>query len=351
MNIPAQQHLLNAYSESNPFLVDVAKACHHGSSDFTVDFLKKVRPRVNVFSSGDNKSFDHPMADALGAAGRHARGDHPLLFCTELARAHTRAGIHYGLINARSNGTTLVMAQMKEQHGRTDVWDSYVVPWHGRFPHCSITRDQIENVLRDFNQLAKDEYGITVEELLADDDPIRLERLTGILVKQPFATSKFREQNDPVSETGAPTMWIWDAEKLRGGVSGAEKEYELLKKLCEPGSWNEGPNQASGLTWEQFEFEVNQERGLFKVAALYLKDRLNERETKTIAEYYTAEESEAVRRSLDLATILAQGAIVGPIMSAIGVPGLAVGLALYVADYGASRLFDRNLDRKGDHYK
>ena len=135
LNIPAQQHLLDAHNLDNPFRVDVAKACHHGSSDFTVDFLKKVRPRVNVFSSGDNKSFDHPMADALGATGRHARGDHPLLFSTELARAHTRTGIHYGLINARSNGSTLVMAQMKEQHRRTDVWDSYEVPWHGRFPH------------------------------------------------------------------------------------------------------------------------------------------------------------------------------------------------------------------------
>ena len=134
LNIPAQKHLLKAHANDNPFQVDVAKACHHGSSDFTVDFLKKVRPHVNVFSSGDNKSFDHPMADAVGATGRHTRGDHPLLFSTELARAEARSGTHYGLINARSNGTILVMAQMKEQHKKADVWDSYTVPWKGRFP-------------------------------------------------------------------------------------------------------------------------------------------------------------------------------------------------------------------------
>ena len=113
--------------------MDVAKACHHGSSDFLVKFLKKVRPQVNVFSSGDNKSFDKPMADALGAAGRHTRGDHPLLFSTEMARAVSGSSTHYGLINARSNGSVLTMAQMKEQHSKADVWDSYTVPWKGKF--------------------------------------------------------------------------------------------------------------------------------------------------------------------------------------------------------------------------
>ena len=137
LNIPAQKHLLASQGDENPFQVDVAKACHHGSSDFSVDFLNKVRPHVNVFSSGDNKSFDHPMADAVGAAGRYTRGDHPLLFLTELARAETRSRTHYGLINARSNGTTLVMAQMKEQHKKADVWDSYTVPWQGRFPEVA----------------------------------------------------------------------------------------------------------------------------------------------------------------------------------------------------------------------
>ena len=135
LNIPAERHLIEFYEDQeNPFKVDVAKACHHGSSDYDVDFLKLVRPRVNVFSSGDNKSFDHPMADALGAAARHTRGNHPLLFSTELARANSSSGTHYGLINLRSNGKVMAMAQMKEQHkGKADVWDSYTVPWHGKF--------------------------------------------------------------------------------------------------------------------------------------------------------------------------------------------------------------------------
>ena len=133
LNIPAQDHLIKAHGNTNPFQVDVAKACHHGSSDFKIAYLEKVNPQVNVFSSGDNKSFDHPMADAVGAIGHYTRGTHPLLFSTELARADNSKGIHYGLINARSNGQTLVMAQMKEQHKRADIWDSFTVPWSGAF--------------------------------------------------------------------------------------------------------------------------------------------------------------------------------------------------------------------------
>ena len=133
LNIPAQRHLLRHYGDDHLFQVDVAKACHHGSSDFDIDYIKMVNPQVNVFSSGDNKSFDHPMADALGAIGKYARGDYPLLFSTEIARANSSSRVHYGLINARSNGTVLAMAQMKEQRRRADIWDSYTVPWPGRF--------------------------------------------------------------------------------------------------------------------------------------------------------------------------------------------------------------------------
>ena len=136
LNIPAERHLIEAYKDcdENPFEVTVAKACHHGSSDFTTDFLKRIRPYSTVFSSGDNKSFDHPMPDAIGAAAKHSRGDIPLLFSTELGRALSSKGTHFGLVNLRSNGKEMVMAQMKEQHNRADVWDSFSVPYEGRFP-------------------------------------------------------------------------------------------------------------------------------------------------------------------------------------------------------------------------
>jgi hypothetical protein len=135
LNIPAEKYLMKQYANANPFRVTVAKSCHHGSSDFTVDYLKRVKPCVNVFSSGDNKSFDHPTADAVGTAARWTLGTMPLFFSTELGRAHSSSGVHYGLVNVRSNGTVLVAAQMKEQHkNKSDVWDSFTIPWKGKFP-------------------------------------------------------------------------------------------------------------------------------------------------------------------------------------------------------------------------
>ncbi|WP_034798069.1 hypothetical protein, partial [Hyphomonas beringensis] len=72
--------------------------------------------------------------DAVGALCRHTSGDFPLFFSTELARAVSGESTHYGLINARFNGEVLAMAQMKEQHtNKADVWDSFTVPWKGRF--------------------------------------------------------------------------------------------------------------------------------------------------------------------------------------------------------------------------
>lgn len=134
LNIPAQLHLMKHYGDENPFKADVSKACHHGSSDFHIDFLKLVKPKANVVSSGDQKTFDHPVADAVGALARHTEGNFPLFFSTELARATSAKKIHFGLINARSNGTILAMAQMKESHkNKADVWDSFTVPWKGKF--------------------------------------------------------------------------------------------------------------------------------------------------------------------------------------------------------------------------
>ena len=69
------------------FEADVLKACHHGSADFTEDFLKAANPIATVVSSGDDESHSHPRPDALGSFGRYGRGTRPLIFSTELARS------------------------------------------------------------------------------------------------------------------------------------------------------------------------------------------------------------------------------------------------------------------------
>jgi beta-lactamase superfamily II metal-dependent hydrolase len=127
LNSEAERYLLTHHPGTAPFRADVAKACHHGSADFTVDFMDAVRPYATVFSTGDNENYAHPSADALGAAGKYSRGDRPLVWSTEIGRSYKNGGeeIHYGLVNCRTDGSALGMAQMFEKRRPGDMWDCY----------------------------------------------------------------------------------------------------------------------------------------------------------------------------------------------------------------------------------
>ena len=154
------------------FGADIAKACHHGSADFTDNFLACVNPAATVISSGDEESHAHPRSDTLGAIGHHGRGHRSLIFSTELARstreftnradspwfqaceleakakveadpakkaallAAAKAGHElekktnvtvYGSINLRSDGEKVVLAYMLEKPSRSRRWDVYTL--------------------------------------------------------------------------------------------------------------------------------------------------------------------------------------------------------------------------------
>lgn len=185
LNIPAEEHLLRHYTGLDPepatsqdadrlvaearkvFEADVAKACHHGSADFTSLYLRAVNSIATVVSSGDDESHAHPRPDALGTIGKWGRGDRPLIFSTELARSAKetirnpnalRAEIRdlfkmreqaddeevkvrldgkiqkllekiertvsvYGLINLRTDGKRVVLAQKLEKTSPRGEWD------------------------------------------------------------------------------------------------------------------------------------------------------------------------------------------------------------------------------------
>ena len=129
LNSAAERYLMKKYAGNNPFEVDVAKACHHGSSDFTEEFMSLVKPYATVISSGDNESHAHPRADAIGCAGKYSKSKRPLVYSTELARSvnmRTRE-ILFGMINLRCDGKNIYISQMKEAKNATDLWDSYEV--------------------------------------------------------------------------------------------------------------------------------------------------------------------------------------------------------------------------------
>ena len=129
LNTKSETYLMQKYGVLNPFETDVAKSCHHGSSDFTEKFMQLINPYATVISSGDNESFSHPRADAIGCAGRYSRGPRPLVYSTELARSvdlRSRT-ILFGMINCRCNGSKIYISQMKEVKNYADLWDSYQV--------------------------------------------------------------------------------------------------------------------------------------------------------------------------------------------------------------------------------
>ena len=89
------QRLLLTYHPEDEFAADVAKACHHGAEEVSLDFLKAMQARVTVVSSGDNEAYSHPRPLVLGASARYGRESvddkgrriPPLVYSTELSRS------------------------------------------------------------------------------------------------------------------------------------------------------------------------------------------------------------------------------------------------------------------------
>ena len=126
--------------------VDIAKSCHHGSDDFTVDFLRVLNPIATIVSSGDDEPYAHPRPEALGAIGKFSRIDRPLIFSTELARSgkefvelsanpstakqKERVVTYYGMINVRTDGEKVVIAQKLERISGSKNWDIHTMVWN-----------------------------------------------------------------------------------------------------------------------------------------------------------------------------------------------------------------------------
>ena len=88
LNEESEEELLREHQSGVIDLTaEVFKVPHHGSDDFSVDFVKAVSPVVSVISSGDEsarKEYIHPRATLIGALGRHSRLDEPVIFVTEM---------------------------------------------------------------------------------------------------------------------------------------------------------------------------------------------------------------------------------------------------------------------------
>lgn len=125
--------------------VDIAKSCHHGSADFSTEFLRAVNPIATIISSGDDEPYAHPRPDTLGTIGKHSRGKRSLIFSTELARSGKefvevaklkdsdkkleRVVTVYGMINVRADGEKAIIAQKLEKVVGKTNWDIHKLRW------------------------------------------------------------------------------------------------------------------------------------------------------------------------------------------------------------------------------
>ena len=142
-----EAELEKAIVKARSFLeVDIAKSCHHGSADFSTEFLRAVNPVATIISSGDDEPYAHPRPDTLGTIGKHSRGKRSLIFSTELARSGKefvevaklkdsekkleRVVTVYGMINVRADGEKAIIAQKLEKVVGKTNWDIHKLEWN-----------------------------------------------------------------------------------------------------------------------------------------------------------------------------------------------------------------------------
>jgi hypothetical protein len=212
----------------------------------------------------------------------------------------------------------------------------------------------INTALRELNQISVDEYGLGLEDLLLDPSPnsaLRVQRLIGIVLKRPFA-----REAPPVSysKTSARRSWPWATDGPEHRAKVAPKEFAILDQLRMPGPWNERKPVADNaqdlvpITWSELKDDADNERGLFKILALYVDDKLKQRDRKSFREYLEADESPRFEAGLDLAVLLFDAAVTGPLATLLGIPSVAVGVALVGIQYGYRRTTDTSVERVGD---
>ena len=215
-----------------------------------------------------------------------------------------------------------------------------------------LTPAHVTAALREFDELSRDEYGISLEELLLDQSTLgaqRMQRLTGIVLKKKFATPVAAGS---YSATHARRAWPW-AGSPEKAASSAPREFAVLEELRKPGLWNERkpkatPKDGAPISWDDFMDDAEHERGLFKVLALDVSDKLRSRQRKSFRDYLESKESRKFEAGLDLAMLVFDAAVTGPVLAVLGLPTVAVGVALVGIQFGYRKVTDPNEDRRGD---
>jgi hypothetical protein len=128
---------------------EILKVPHHGSGDFSNEFLEAVKPMVSIVSSGDEteqKEYIHPRATLMGALGKHSSTDRPLIFVTEMVAFMKKEGraklidgknqkeffafsrSAFGIVHVRTDGKRLLVFT---HSGKNDLKEAYAFSLSG----------------------------------------------------------------------------------------------------------------------------------------------------------------------------------------------------------------------------
>lgn len=218
--------------------------------------------------------------------------------------------------------------------------------------NSNITRADVAVALRELDDLSRAEYEIPLEDVLLDQSALgaqRMQRLTGIVLKRKFAKCA---EAPGFSATRAKRSWPWEGSPA-AKASIAPQEFAILEELRRPGPWNEHKPKATRtdrapISWDVFVDDVEHERGLFKWLALYVSDKVQSRQGKSIREYLESKESRKFEAGLDLSVLVFDAAVIGPLATVLGLPTVAVGVALVGIQFGYRKLTDPEEDRIGE---
>lgn len=143
LNEEAEETLVKDHDSGRIDLAaEVLKVPHHGSADYSAEFLQRVAPVASVVSSGDEseaKEHIHPRATLVGALGRYGRAkvEEPVVFVTELAAFFKVLGpvsvgdrgtvfaferSAYGIVHCRTDGRRLLVYT---HTGKADQKEAY----------------------------------------------------------------------------------------------------------------------------------------------------------------------------------------------------------------------------------
>ena len=202
---------------------------------------------------------------------------------------------------------------------------------------------QLAAGFKELDDLAYSEYGLHLSELLEDRQvneairEARLHRLVGILLKRPFASSV--EISGHGSETEANFAWDWySGEQWDRSLMEPEKAaaVEVLTGIRDSAF-------GDSTEWGQFKAVVDHERGLFKVASLWILHKIRSEPPGSFNDLLNAKENPNFTLALDLSTAMAQLGFSSALATVMPMAGLAVGLSIIFARYGYKRIEDLSM--------